>query len=184
MSTLSSVLSHLAGLDWILWISIIVGVFALFMAIRQTWFPHGFRKKRPLDQPTTIIPEYGSDGIGYEGLFLKNIGDAGVLDVTIDPLQIGNQTLEFGGPEVTYLEAGDTCFFRLENVPPALLLKDWKGSSIFLGILRKWQKSLGEDWRAEVEGRITYKDVRGLEHKKRFRIGVDVEAEMRLVVKV
>ena len=30
---------------WYMWVVVLVGSFSLFMAIRQTWFPDGFRKK-------------------------------------------------------------------------------------------------------------------------------------------
>ena len=164
------------GLPWFIWVCVITIPISLVMVIRQTWFS----KKKP----RFVIPEYVRDDRGYEGLRLTNEGSCAVLNVFIETLQIGNQTVEFGGPEVAYLKAKETCFFRLENVPPALLLKDWKGDSTLMGVLRKWQKALGDDWGATIEGRITYEDIQKLEHETRFRVGADVEAELGLSVTV
>ena len=140
------------------------------------------RSARP--KPCLVIPEYVRDDRGYEGLRLTNEGSCAVLNVFIEPLQIGNQTVEFGGPEVTYLKAKETCFFRLENVPPALLLRNWKGGSTLMGVLWKWQKALGDDWGATIEGRITYEDIQKSEGETRFKVGPDVEAEMGISVTV
>ena len=164
----------MAELGWGFWFFAVMGSFALFMAIRQTWFP----KKKP----RLVIPEYVRDDRGYEGLRLTNEGSCAVLNVFIEPLQIGNQTVEFGGPEVTYLKAKETCFFRLENEPPALLLRNWKGDSTLMGVLREWQEGLGDDWGATIEGRITYEDIRQSEGETRFRVGADVEAELGISV--
>ena len=176
VAAVSGGLAYLAGLDWEVWFFAAMGSFALFMAIWQTWFS----KKKP----RYIIPEYVRDDRGYEGLRLTNESSCAVLNVFIEPLQIGNQTVEFGGPEVTYLKAKETCFFRLENVPPALLLRNWKGDSTLMGVLREWQKALGDDWDATIEGRITYEDIQKLGHETRFRVGADVEAALGLSVTV
>ena len=176
-SVVSGVWAFLTGfLPWYMWVVVLIGLFSFFMAIRQTWFP----KKKP----RLVIPEYVRDDRGYEGLHLTNEGSCAVLNVFIEPLQIGNQTVEFGGPEVTYLKAKETCFFSLDNVPPAVVLKNWKGSSTLMRVLREWQKDLGDDWGATIEGRITYEDIHKLEHETRFRVGVDVLAELGVSVLV
>ena len=175
-SAMSGLLAFLAQLDWVVWFFVVTGSFGLFMAIRQTW---SSKKK-----PRLVIPEYVRDDRGYEGLRLMNEGSCAVLNVLIEPLQIGNQTVEFGGPEVTYLKAKETCFFSLDNVPPAVVLKNWKGSSTLMRTLREWQKDLGDDWDATIEGRITYEDIHRLEHETRFRVGPDVEAELGIAVTV
>ena len=94
---------------------------------------------------------------------------------------MGSQTLEFGGPQVTYLEFGDTCFFSLDNVPPSILLKDVRFSTAFLKLLRIWQIEIG-DFSAEVEVRIHYKDVDGMEYETRRKIGADVRNDDCLVL--
>ena len=50
--------------------------------------------------------------------------------------------------------------------------------------LREWQKDLGDDWDATIEGRITYEDIHKLEHETRFRVGVDVLAKLGVSVLV
>ena len=193
-AAMSGVLAYLVDLGWVIWFFGAMSLFALIMGIRQTWFPQGFRKKRsqeikrePVNEsgnrPTILPVRYGRNDRDYEGLLLINDGTGPALDVVVEPLQMGDNPIRFTGAEVTYLKGGDTCFFSLGNSPPALLLRDWKGSSIFMGILRKWQKSLGDDWGASVEGLITYKDVDGSECETRYQIGADVLNDSGLFVK-
>ena len=48
VSAMSAVLASLAGLlPWYMWAVALIGLFSFFMAIRQTWFPDGFLRKRP-----------------------------------------------------------------------------------------------------------------------------------------
>ena len=176
VGAVSGASAWMAELGWGFWFFVAMGSFALVMAIRQTWFT----KKKPC----LVIPEYVRDDRGYEGLRLMNESSCTVLNVLIEPLQIGNQTVEFGGPEVAYLKAKETCFFRLENVPPALLLRNWKGDSILMGVLRKWQKDLGDNWGATIDGRITYENLRKSKGETRFRVRADVEADLGLSVTV
>ena len=46
-AAVSGLASYLLGLDWEVWFFGSTIIFCLFMLIRQTWFPHGFRKKKP-----------------------------------------------------------------------------------------------------------------------------------------
>ena len=46
MFFMSAFLSYLLELDWALWFLVAGSVFSLVMAIRQTWFPQGFRKAK------------------------------------------------------------------------------------------------------------------------------------------
>ena len=85
---------------------------------------------------------------------------------------MGNHTIRFTGPEVTYLEPGSTCFFH-PNEAPAILLKDTQGGSPIFRMLRGWQREIG-DWGAEAEGRIQYESVDGVKYETRYTIGVDV----------
>ena len=46
MSVVSGMLAFLTGfLPWYMWVVGLIGLFSFYMAIRQTWFPQGFRKK-------------------------------------------------------------------------------------------------------------------------------------------
>ena len=46
-AAVSGLASYLLGLDWEVWFFGSTIIFCLFMLIRQTWFPHGFRNKKP-----------------------------------------------------------------------------------------------------------------------------------------
>ena len=168
--------------------------FSLFMAIRQMWFPHLFRKKRLREtehqsiaenqQKPIVLPiEYGTDKLGYQGLFLKNDGSGSAFHVILDPLQMDGCTVRFTGAEVTYLRVGDRCFFSLGNVSLGPLKLDLKSSSTLLNLLRSWQTKIGDKWEAKVEGRIRYKDVDNVEYETRYSIGADVLSESGLAIK-
>ena len=117
---------------------------------------------------STLIPvRYGRNGL-EEGLFVKNVGEKPLLDVSVDPLRLGSWTVSFIGPEITYLEAGDTCFFGIAVEGPPTPLSD--GLRLFR-VLRGWQNG---DWGREATGHIRYKDIGGMNRETWYRIGVDV----------
>lgn len=177
-----------------------IGVGLIVLAVLWMWgkwrsdLPPASASKLTLGQPRLVaesrnepkvIPiKYGIGSCGTEmvtmedmaeGLFFKNIGGGPAFDVIAAPFQVGHPILSFVGPEVTYLEVGDTCFFRtyVEHGP----------GSVFK-LLRDWQTSI-EDLAAEAEGRIHYKDVDGMEYETRYKIGADVlNRDSGLVVRV
>ena len=56
VSVVSGVLAYLEGfLPWYMWALVPIGLFSFFMAIRQTWFPHGFRKKGTLSTDQFLL---------------------------------------------------------------------------------------------------------------------------------
>ena len=131
-------------------------------------------------EPEVIPIRYGTDD-GIEGLSLKNEGEKPALDLTLEPLQCGLWTVSFTGPEVTYLETGHTCFFSVDVEGPPTPLES--GSRLFR-VLRGWQSET-EDWGREVAGRIRYKDLNGVHHETKYRVGIDVlNRNAGLVVRV
>lgn len=159
----------------------------LFMAIRETilksWFPQGFRNRTTQEikrktesesrrKPMVVPTKGGYDDLGYHGIFLKNNGDDAAYHITMEPLRMGDHSIRFIGPEVTYLEPGDTCFFH-PHAAPAILLKNTPEGSPIFRMLRGWQGTI-EDWGAEAEGEIQYENVDGVKYETRYTIGADV----------
>ena len=140
------------------------------------------QQSEPTSEPHRVIPiKYGKRG--YEqGLFLKNVSNDPVYDVTVETFDMGHLSVSWGGPEVTFLEAGNECFFYpvTEGTPCRGPLND--GPSGFFILLRNWQSAIN-DLGAEVEGIIRY--VAGGKREVRYRIGVDVlNKDSGLVVRV
>ncbi len=153
--------------------------FCLSMAIRQTWFPHGFFKKKRLrsvengKRPHVIPVESGWDERHYSGLFFKNNGDAPAYSVVVEPLQLGEAAVEFTGPEITYLEPGESFFLYPENWPPSIILLNKPFGNSLFELIRSWQLDIG-DLKAAAKGCIQYKDGSGSEYEIRYRIRRDV----------
>ena len=147
-------------------------------------YPQSIVESASRRKPNVIPVKYGigSSGTDFatiedlsEGLFFKNIGDGPAFDVIVSPFKIGNPTVSFAGAEVTYLEVGDTCFFRT--------CVDC-GSGGMFRLLRDWQNSIN-DLGAEVEGRVQFKDEDGMGHETRYKVGVDVlNRDSGIVVRV
>ena len=178
------------GIPWPIWICLSLLPFCLLMAIRQTWFPHRFFNKKRLrsvesgKSPHVVPVKSGWDGRSYSGLFFKNNGDVPAYSIVVEPLQLGETTVEFTGPEATYLESGDDFFLRLANFPPSILMKNRpRGNSLF-ELLRSWHMSMLDEGvgleqqvnklGAQAKGCIRYKDGDGLEYETRYRIRRDV----------
>ena len=123
-------------------------------------------------KPNVVPTKSGWNDLGYHGIFVKNIGDSEAFHVTMNPLQMGSYSIPFTGPEITYLEPEDTCFFH-PNDPPSVLLKNIPSGSPIFRMIRNWQEEIG-DWRAEAEGWIKFKAVDGEEYETRYTIGADV----------
>ena len=177
---------YLTGVDWWTLGRILMYLVSLIPWVRKKWIylsSHRLKNQTAKDAPV-IIPRYEEDDHGYEGLYLTNEGSGAALDVIVEPMKIGGQHVRFTGPEVPYLKSGAECFFSLGNTSPTILLRGWTGTSIFLGILRKYQRELGDNWGAVVEGRIVYKDIQGVEHGTRFTIGADVLAKKGVTVRI
>ena len=168
--------------------------YCLFMAIRQAlspyfprrWESQGIEKTIVAEsrRKPIIIPQYGEDDRGYQGLWITNEGRGAALSITMTPLQIGDESVRFTGAEVAYLKAGETRFFSLGNAPPTLIFRGWTGNSILMGMLQKRNLELDEGQEAVGEGLITYKDIQGAECKTKYEARVDNEADWGVVVRV
>ena len=135
-----------------------------------------FWERKNADSPRTRIkpeidPKSGWND-DYHGLFLENVGEVKAYNITIEPLQMGNYSIEFTGPEISQLDSGDTCFFH-PNAAPPILLRNSLGSTAIFEMLRNWQKEIG-DFGAKAQGRISYKDRDGKDYETRYMVGVNV----------
>ena len=136
------------------------------------WFGRWTTHPKTISMPNVIPIRYGTDdGSGIEGLSLKNVGEGHALDIAVDQLKLGSWTVSFIGPEVSYLEAGHTCFLLIavEGPPTSMPLV----SSHLFRVIREWQGNT-EEWGREAMGCIRYKDLGGVNHETRYLIGIDV----------
>lgn len=180
VAAVSAVVAWLSGLGvpWHIWFCLAVIPVCIFMGIRQTWFPHGFRKQKKQSvrsgkRPHVVPVESGWDERRYSGLFFKNDGDVPAYSVVVEPLQLGEVTVEFTGSETTYLEPGKSFFLYPENCPPSVvLLNTPSGNSVF-NLIRSWQSGI-DDPKAEAKGCVRYKDRDGSEYEISYRIRRDV----------
>ena len=121
-------------------------------------------------QPKVIPVKYGEANqheLGNEGLFLKNLGEPAV-DIVVHPFKLGPRTITFSGPEVPYLDTGDTHFLAVDVEGPSR-----NHSMTLFHPFRAWQQDIG-DLTREATGRVTYKDVHGGAYETTYQMGVDV----------
>ncbi len=165
------------------WISGGLILASTVVLIAYLWLQKIKEGKLQIPKPKIDPAESGWDDRGYHGLFLKNVGDIKAYDVVMEPLQMGKYPIEFTGPEVSQLEPGDKCFFH-PNAAPAILLKNTPSGCPIFKVLRGWQREMGDKRSAEAKGRIKYKDRNGVDYETRYTIGVDVDANDGLVVRI
>ena len=155
-----------------LWITIPLGLLMLSLIFREARKTKAGKARlgQPTIQPKVIPVKYGKANqheLGNEGLFLKNLGEPAV-DIVVHPFELGARTVTFSGPEVPYLDTGDTRFLAV-----AVETQPHSFSTDLFSPFRDWQREVG-DLSREATGRVTYKDVHGYTYETIYQIGVDV----------
>ena len=124
-----------------------------------------------LSKPQVIPFKYGKanqhESGGYEGLFLKNLGEP-AIDVVAHPVELGARKVTFSGPEIPYLGTDDTRFLAVDVEGPL-----GNHSTTLFHPFRAWQQDIG-DWTRETTGRLTYKDTHGGTYETTYELGVDI----------